>query len=183
MASMQGKVIAITGGASGIGLATAKLLHSRGASISIADVDPDALEATATFFNRGDSVNTDERLLLTRVDVSKRAEVDEWIQATVSRFGRLDGAAFLAGVIGRHHGTKTVQELEDDQWDLIMRVNLTGMMYSLRAALKAIENGGSVVCASSVQGTLGFAKHAAYSASKVRSTHALQLRFSEWQDI
>jgi NADP-dependent 3-hydroxy acid dehydrogenase YdfG len=53
----------------------------------------------------------------------------------------------------------------------------------LRAALKAIENGGSVVCASSVQGTLGFAKHAAYSASKVRSTHALQLRFSEWQDI
>lgn len=104
--------------------------------------------------------------MLTRLDVSKRASVDSWISSIVEKFGRLDGAANCAGVIGKHHGTRKVEELEDDQWDLIMAVNLTGMMYCMRAELKAMKGPGSIVCVSSVQGTLGFAKHAAYTASK-----------------
>jgi len=59
-----------------------------------------------------------------------------------------------------------VQDLEDDQWDLVIGVNLTGMMYCMRAQFSAMKGPGSVVCVSSVQGTMGFAKHAAYSASK-----------------
>ena len=104
--------------------------------------------------------------MLTRLDVSDRAAVKSWIEKTVTKFGKLNGAANCAGVIGKHHGTRMVEELEDDQWDLIIGVNLTGMMASLRAQLGAMKGPGSIVCVSSVQGTMGFAKHAAYSASK-----------------
>lgn len=158
----QGKTIALTGGASGIGLATAQILRSRGANIAIADVDQNALDNAAAIFKE----QAENRVQLTKLDVTDRKAVDAWISSAVEKFGKLDGAANCAGVIGKHHGTRKVEALEDDQWDLIMRVNLTGMMYSLRAELQAIQGSGSIVCVSSVQGTLGFAKHAAYSASK-----------------
>ena len=161
---MQGKVIAISGGASGIGLATAEVLHRRGAHVAIGDIDPEALQTAsktnATFQEAPD------RLLCSHLDVSKRASVEAWISEIVTKFGKLDGAANCAGVIGKHHGTRALEDLEDDQWDLILGVNLTGMMYCMRAQLKAIRGPGSVVCVSSVQGTIGFAKHAAYAASK-----------------
>ncbi|KKY29233.1 putative zinc-binding oxidoreductase [Phaeomoniella chlamydospora] len=129
---MEGKVIALTG-----------------------DVDQDALDSATAYFNKGDSVNTNERVMLTKLDVGDGQQVDSWITATVERFGKLNGAANCAGVIGKHHGIKAVYELEDDQWDLIMRVNLTGMMYSLRPQLKAIRPGGSV------HGILGLVRSAA----------------------
>lgn len=158
---MQGKVLAVTGGASGIGLATAQILHSRGATVAIADVDETAISGAQALFD-----SAPDRVTFTRVDVSKREQIDNFISSTFKKFGRLDGAANCAGIIGKHHGTRKVEDLEDDQWDLIMSVNLTGMMYCLRAELKHMKGPGSVVCVSSVQGTEGFAKHAAYSASK-----------------
>lgn len=184
----QGKVIALTGGASGIGWATVQLLYDRGAKISIADVDQDALDAAAAYFNHGDLVNSNERVLLKKVDVSVAKEVDEWIAETVKRFHRLDGAANMAGVIGRHHGVREVGELEDAEWERILGVNLTGMMFSLRAEVRemvrlkeqtekerdqgreeSVGEGKSIVCVSSIQGKMGFARHAAYAASKVRT--------------
>jgi len=99
----------------------------------------------------------------------------------VSRFGRLDGAANCAGVIGKHHGTRKVEELEDDQWDLIMAVNLTGMMYSVRAELRAMKGPGSVVCVSSIQGTMGFAKHAAYG--RILCFHPIELVVDDRTDV
>lgn len=158
---MQGNVFAVTGGASGIGLATARILHARGASVGIGDIDPAALENARNTFK--DDL---DRVLLTQLDVSKRSSVESWISEIVSKFGKLDGAANCAGVIGKHHGTRTLEHQEDDQWDLIIGVNLTGMMYAMRTELGAIKGPGSVVCVSSVQGTMGFAKHAAYTASK-----------------
>lgn len=158
---MQGKVFALTGGASGIGLGAAQILYARGASIGIGDIDQEALDNAAKLFQ-----NDDERVLLTKLDVSKRSSVDSWISSIVSKFGKLDGAVNSAGVIGKHHGTRKLEEIDDDQWDLIIGVNLTGMMYCMRAELAAIKGPGSVVCVSSVQGTIGFAKHAAYAASK-----------------
>lgn len=158
-----GKVIALTGGASGIGLATAETIYSRGGSVSIADVDQAALDKASSSFK------DDSRVFLTKVDVSRRKEVDDWIASTVRKFGKLDGAANCAGIIGKHHGTRNVEELDDDQWDLIISVNLTGMMYCLRAELQAIQRPGSIVCVSSVQGTMGFAKHAAYSVCNALS--------------
>lgn len=165
-----GKVIALTGGASGIGLATAQVIHARGGVVSIADLDQNALDKAAGVFQQND-----DRVLLTRLDVTDRKAVDEWIKMTVSKFGRLDGAANCAGVIGKHHGTRDLEEQDDEQWHLIVNVNLTGMMYTLRAQLQAIKGPGSIVCVSSIQGTMGFAQHAAYSVRSMTlaAGHAL----------
>ncbi|KAI9738803.1 MAG: hypothetical protein M1834_008310 [Cirrosporium novae-zelandiae] len=166
--SMHGKVIAITGGASGIGLAAAIILYNRGASISIADNDQAALDKASTLFKNPTPTTPNPRLKLTNLDVRNRTAVDAWISSTVTWGGKnqLDCAVNSAGVIGKHHGIRPVEDLDDSQWDLIIGVNLTGMMYCLRAELKNMPGPGSVVCVSSIQGTNGFALHGAYSASK-----------------
>jgi NAD(P)-dependent dehydrogenase (short-subunit alcohol dehydrogenase family) len=124
MANFEGKVIAITGGASGIGLETAKLLSSKGAKISIADVQDGALnEAAAEIQSTGGEIFT------FKLDVRDSAQVDAWIDRTVSHFGKLDGAANCAGVTGKSIGVKTVDELEDGDWGFVIGVNLTGLMF------------------------------------------------------
>ncbi|PYI07565.1 oxidoreductase [Aspergillus sclerotiicarbonarius CBS 121057] len=158
------KVYAITG-LSGIGLAVARQLHEQGARISLADISDAALQnALAQLPN----VNTNNTLT-TVVDVGSAAAVNEWIDATVRHFGRLDGAANMAGTIGSKHGIEALTEQDDTEWDMLLRVNLTGTMYCLRAQVKAIQNTsqtGSIVNAASILGIRGLGLHAAYSASK-----------------
>ncbi|KAG7141405.1 Short-chain dehydrogenase/reductase ABA4 like protein [Verticillium longisporum] len=161
MSSLDGKVYAFTGGASGIAFATAKILARRGATICIADIDPEAMKEAENYFQEHKirfSINT--------VNVAVRSQVDDWIDGIVKQFGRLDGAANVAGVIGKHHGTRPVAELDDDEWNKIIAVNLTGCMYCMRAELRNIVDGGSIVNVSSVHGLKGFANHGAYDASK-----------------
>lgn len=151
--SLNGKVYAITGGCSGIGLATAKILSQRGAIVCMADVDAAAMELATTYFSKEDAP-----FMVARVDVSQRQEVDDWIESVVEKYGRLDGAANVAGVIGKHHGVRTVAELEDEEWHKIIAVNLTGTMYCLRAELRKVVDRGSIVNVSSVHGTKGMLK-------------------------
>lgn len=158
---MQGKIIAITGGASGIGLATAKLVATRGATICIADWDLKALEVVDAHFKPHDIPYS-----VSKVDVTKRSEVETWIDGIIEQFGRLDGAVNCAGVIGKHHGVKPIADLEDEEWDKIVAVNLTGLMYCLRAELKKIADYGSIVNITSIQGVMGFPGSGAYSATK-----------------
>lgn len=87
----------------------------------------------------------------------------------MSHFGHLDGAANLAGVVGKHIGIHNITQLSDEERKFANDVNLTSVFYALRAQLQAMEklgNGGSIVNAASTAGIEGNAKNANYSAAK-----------------
>lgn len=158
MTNMEGKVIAITGGASGIGLATAKILAARGAKISICDVSEENLAKAK------DAIGGD--VMTCKVDVRNLKDCQDWVKQTVDKFGRLDGAANLAGTIGSRFGQHAVDEEDEEMWDLIIGVNLTGVMHSMKAELQVMQSGGSIVNAASVSGLRCQSRATAYCASK-----------------
>lgn len=160
--SLKDKVIVITGAASGMGLETARLFASKGAKLSLADISEKALKDIEAELQK-----TGAQVMSAVVDVSKRKQVEDWIAATVEKFGKLDGAANLAGVIGRQNNIASIEELDDDDWDFIFGVNTKGLMNCLRAEIPHFNsNGGSIVNAASILGLIGSKKSAAYVASK-----------------
>ncbi|TIC90300.1 3-oxoacyl-[acyl-carrier-protein] reductase FabG [Colletotrichum higginsianum] len=166
MSSLKGKVIAITGAASGIGLATAKHIASLGARVSIADVNEELLNAAETELT---GLLGAENVLSKIVDVRDRKAVEAWIAETVEKLGPLDGAANVAGVLGRQGNIAKVTEIEDDEWDFVMGVNARGVLNAMRAEIPALGDGGkgkSIVNVSSVAGHYGLEFHGAYTASK-----------------
>ncbi|KAL1876126.1 hypothetical protein Plec18167_005389 [Paecilomyces lecythidis] len=192
MSSFEGKVIAITGAASGMGLATAKLVADQGALVSLADINGTALqEAVMTLAHP-------ERHISTIVDVSRSEAVDEWIEITVRRLGRLDGAVNMAGVISP---AKPLAELTNDAWDFTFSVNTRGVFFCLRAQLRAMTRGGSIVShywfsletvqssidtqvsAASVFGQFGAAGNAPYCASKAAVIGLTRTAAKEHQHI
>ncbi|KAE8155025.1 hypothetical protein BDV25DRAFT_170342 [Aspergillus avenaceus] len=155
--SFENKVIAITGAASGMGLATARLLASRGATISLADINETAVQEATT------SLPGSNKHIYTVVDVCSSQSVDAWIQSTVDKLGKLDGAVNMAGVISP---AKPITEEADETWDFNFAVNTRGVFFCLRAELRAMTDGGSIVSAASVFGQMGSPGVAPYCASK-----------------
>lgn len=119
-----------------MGLATAKLLASRGALISLADINEDALKTAVA------SLTASERHIYHVVDVRSGDKVNAWIDATLQKFGSLDGAVNMAGIIAK---AKPVTEVTDDEWDASFAVNTKGIFNCLRAQLKAMSTNGSIV--------------------------------------
>lgn len=162
MASLQGKVIAVTGAAGGIGSATAAFLASRGATLSLADMDSKALDQIAGELRLKYKVD----VMATKVDVSSSDQVNNWIASTVKHFSKLSGAVNLAGTVGKEFGLKPAHEVSDDDFDSVMAINVKGLMACQRAQLRHIEDGGSIVNAASVSGKMGIPKALSYAASK-----------------
>ncbi|KAI4229928.1 MAG: hypothetical protein L6R36_000437 [Xanthoria steineri] len=165
MASFQGKVIAVTGGASGIGQATARLLAARGATVSIADVQQEALTATADSIQQA---TPDAKVLTKLVDVSSSQQVDAWIQETVSRFGKINGAANVAGIVGRDLNNTLAGDADEEDFDRVMAVNVKGTFNCLKAQLGAMKDqgSGSIVNTTSIAGVRGYPRSITYTASK-----------------
>jgi NAD(P)-dependent dehydrogenase (short-subunit alcohol dehydrogenase family) len=119
-----------------MGLATAKLVASRGAIVSLADINEVALQTAIN------SLTASDQHLYTVVDVRDSSQIDSWIQSTVQKFGKIDGAVNMAGVISP---ATPITETTDATWDFNFAVNSTGLFYCLRAQLRAMGASGSVV--------------------------------------
>ncbi|KAF5710881.1 2 4-dihydroxyhept-2-ene-1 7-dioic acid aldolase [Fusarium mundagurra] len=159
--SFKGKVIAITGAASGIGLATAKFLASEGAILALSDTQAKALQAA-----QKEIASTGTESEGTVVDVRDRAAVEAWAQKTVQRFGKLDGLVTSAGVVGKQQMKAEIHEINDDDWDFVMDVNVRGTLNSLRAFIPSLNTGASIVTLASYSGLAGMGKFGAYVTSK-----------------
>ncbi|KAI8238842.1 3-oxoacyl-[acyl-carrier-protein] reductase FabG [Colletotrichum sp. SAR 10_96] len=174
MASFQGKVVAVTGAGSGMGLATAQLLAERGAKISLADINESSLKEAVASLPDSDSH------IYEVVDVRDGEAVDKWIQNTVKKYGKLDGAVNMAGVIT--HATP-VAELTDKDWDFVFAVNAKGVFNCIRSQLKAMSAGASIVSAASTFGQFGAPGNAAYCASKAAVINLSRTAAKENQNI
>lgn len=152
---LAGKVMIVTGAASGIGRATAALLHRRGAMVVAADRAAEGLAR----------LPADDRMRHVLVDVAVRADDERMIATAVDQFGRIDALCNVAGIVDR---LLPAGEVTDEVWDHVIAVNLTGPMLAIRAAIPAmLEHGGGVVVnISSVGGLFGARGGAAYAASK-----------------
>lgn len=162
MSFLSGMVIAVTGAAGDIGSIAAAFLASKGASLSLADMDKKRLDE----ISEGIRSRYKTEVMVTKLDVSNSEQVDNWIASTVKHFSKLSGAVNLAGTIGKEFGLKTAIEISDTDFDLVMAVNVRGLMACQRAQLRHIEDGGSIVNAASVSGKMGMPKALSYAASK-----------------
>src|SRR5215470_17670078 len=148
---MTGKVVIITGGASGIGRATAIAFGREGATVVIGDLDKTGGENTVSAIK-----DTGGNALFVRVDVGTPADVQALISKTVEQYGGLDYAFNNAGLVGSYAGIVDTP-LED--WNQVVATNLTGvwlcMKYEIPAMLK--RGGGAIVNNSSVTGLVGAA--------------------------
>ena len=161
----KGKVVAVTGAAQGIGFVTASLLATRGASLSLADVQDEGLtKAKEAIQKESPAVEVFTHAL----DVRNADEVASWINKTIAHFGRLDGAANIAGIVPKSIASDAglVENIDSGEWDFCMAVNLTGVMHCMKHQLKVMAEGSAVVNASSIAGLQGREKNGIYTASK-----------------
>ncbi|BBZ70779.1 SDR family NAD(P)-dependent oxidoreductase [Mycobacterium paraseoulense] len=126
--SLRGKVAVITGGASGIGLATARSLADRGCKLVLADIEQAALNSAAAELPAGTEV------LLVRTDVSKRADVESLAARTSQRFGPVDILFLNAGV----GATGPLVDATHEDWEWMIGVNLWGPIHGVEAFLPSI---------------------------------------------
>ena len=152
----NGKVAVITGGASGIGLATAKKLLSEGAKVVLVDWNEDVSEIAKTLNNDALGI---------RCDVSSDTDVQKSVNDIIEKFGHIDFLVANAGIGG---GPNKAHEVSVDEWNKVIGVNQTGIFlmnkYVISEMLK--NGGGAIVNTSSMYGLVGTTMSFAYSASK-----------------
>ncbi|CAM3113431.1 SDR family oxidoreductase [Prescottella defluvii] len=157
----ENKTIFITGAASGIGKASALAFAAQGGKVAVVDRNREAL---AEVVNQIEEIRSEALAL--HCDITQGDEVRAAVEATVSRWGRLDSAVNAAGVEG---ATKKLLEEDDALFDRTMDVNLRGVWHCMRAQIEQMmkqAEGGTIVNVSSGAGLVGSARSAIYSASK-----------------
>jgi 3-oxoacyl-[acyl-carrier protein] reductase len=156
---LRGKVSIITGGAQGIGFATAQKFADEGAIVIVADLKPEAVESAVQELRRRSA--TAEGFA---VDVTRRAQIDEMVASLKTRFGRIDVLVNNAGITQ----DARLQKMTDAQFDDVIAVNLKGTYNCAQAVVETmVEQGSGVILnASSVVGIYGNYGQSNYAASK-----------------
>ena len=144
----SGARVIVTGGASGIGLATARWFSDRGAAVAVIDRDESLVEGIAGFV----------------ADVTDDDAVREAVAAAIAHLGGLDTLVNNAGIGAQG----TVEDNDDEEWVRVLDINLLGLVRVTRACLPALRASAnaSIVNTSSVAATIGLSERALYSASK-----------------
>jgi NAD(P)-dependent dehydrogenase (short-subunit alcohol dehydrogenase family) len=155
MDRVEGKVVVVTGAATGIGRAAAEALARQGASVVLGDID-------ASVAGVADSIGPSASSLAT--DVRSSEQVQALVESAVEHHGRLDGIVNNAALAipGSAAG------ISEEDWRTVIDVNLSGLWRGMRFAIPAMlaSGGGSIVNLSSVQSVVGFVGWAGYAASK-----------------
>jgi NAD(P)-dependent dehydrogenase (short-subunit alcohol dehydrogenase family) len=156
---LEQKIGLVTGGASGIGAAAAKLFAREGARVVIADlqepVDAELLDEIA---------QRPDHFLHVRCDVTSEHDVKAAVNAALEKWGRLDAVVASAGIPGAGSDT----DMTEDQWDHVMAINVKGVFFTTKHAIPALVagGGGSITNISSVYGARGIPGFVAYCTAK-----------------
>lgn len=180
MPALLDKVAIVTGGASGIGLATVSRFAREGASVVIADLDARRGEIAA-----GELRTSGLEVSFIQTDVASSDEARRLAELTVERYGEVDilfnNAAFLDY---DHYGSVT--ETSEEDWRRCIDVTLTGVFLCSRYVIPSMirNGGGAIVNTSSVGGLVGFGQHAAYCSAKggvIQLTREIAIDYADSQ--
>lgn len=162
---LKDKVCVITGGAAGIGKATAIKFAGEGAKIALCDIDQDAGQALAEELGNG--------TLFYKVDVTNREAVQEWIDDVVAKMGRVDVLVNNAGITRdglfvKYKDGELVSQMAEKDFDLVINVNLKGVFNCAQAVTPHMikQGGGVILNASSIVGLYGNFGQTNYAATK-----------------
>ncbi|MEV5651956.1 SDR family oxidoreductase [Nocardia sp. NPDC052254] len=167
---LEGKVAVITGAGSGFGRQCSQLFASEGASIAVVDIDPERAAGTVELVEQQGG-----KAIAVTADVSDEAQVTSAVAASVEHFGKLDIMFANAGVVSRG-GVPSVaggeevefQDLTVADWQHVLGVNLSGVVYSAKAAVPYLRDngGGTILATSSAASLVAYHNIAMYSATK-----------------
>jgi NAD(P)-dependent dehydrogenase (short-subunit alcohol dehydrogenase family) len=160
------KVALVTGGASGIGRATALAMAREGARVAVADRTEESAAATVALINAAGG-----QAIAIGGDVTVETDVAAMVARTVAAYGRIDCAFNNAGVSGRQVGSgkQRLHELSQDSFDTMLAVNLRGVFLCLKHEVEqmlAQGGGGAIVNTASIAGLIGLATSGHYVAAK-----------------
>ena len=163
---LEGKAALVTGGASGIGRATAVAMAREGARVAVADRTQESAAATVALINAAGG-----QAVAIGGDVTKEADVTAMVARTVAAFGKIDCAFNNAGISGRAVGPvgQKTHEMSRESFDGMLAVNLTGVFLCMKHEIAQMLKqgaGGSIVNTSSIAGLVGLPTASHYVAAK-----------------
>ena len=158
--NFEGKVIIVTGAAGGIGKEVVRKLANAQAKVALVDLNEDAIKSVQTELGL-----TEENSLAVKADVSNEESVKNYVDQTITKFGRIDGFVNNAGVEGP---AKPLEEITEKDFDFVYGINVKGVLFGLKYVLPIMkeQKTGSIVNTSSVAGLIGSPNMLLYNSSK-----------------